>query len=343
MLRVIGWISVRWRHRPGIEVVHAAAQARFEAPRAADAAAHVAQFRRRVSPARLVTQWTRERRRRLDRDHARRFCGIPVAMRPLVFLHIPKAAGTSLRSVIRRNYPPHMVLAVESYEDSSGAAEYLQRGGAVTGHLSLHTYRALNIDADAITVLRDPIERLISLYFYARRRGPQHRFAAHVGSFEAFAACGFEDVHNGMTRQLSGTATAPDADALARAKHNLAHELVAFGTHDHFDESLLLFQQRFGWRTIYCARENAAKRRPAMGELDRNALRLVERNNELDAELWEFAQKELSARLAVQPGSFHDQLRAYRRRNRVYSAVVTSARRLPRPLKGVLRWASRYR
>jgi hypothetical protein len=259
-------------------------------------------------------------------------------MRRLVFLHIPKTAGMTLRAVIRHNYPPRSVWEALRGDDPIVPPDQLSNVCVIAGHFSFGAERALGIEADSITILRDPIERLVSFYYYVRRRGPEHALFRYAdGSFADFVASDYFELHNDMTRQLSGVSGEADANALAVAKYNLLHEIAAFGTDDRFDETLLLFQRRFSWRTIHYRRENVTSKRPPLTSMDANALRLLERNNELDLELWDFAQRELAARLDAQPTEFHDALRRFRRRNRAYSAVVGTVRTLPMPVRRTLR------
>lgn len=253
-------------------------------------------------------------------------------------MHIPKAAGTTLRAVIRNNYPPHTVWEVERTAEPLVPPQHMLRVRAIVGHIAFGAHRALGVPADSITVLRHPIDRLVSLYFYVRRRGPGHALARYAaGSLAEFAASDSFELHNDMTRQLSGRTGEPDAHALAAAKHNLLHELAAFGTHDRFDESLLLFQRALGWRTIHYKRDNVTKRRPPLAAVDAAARRMLERNNELDLELWELAVRELAARIEGQPAEFHAALRRFRRRNRAYAALVSTGRTLPQPVRRMLR------
>ena len=245
----------------------------------------------------------------------------------------------TLRAVLRRNYPPRTV-----WEPTRGTTplvppEHVATARVLAGHFPFGAERTLGIaDADRITILRHPIERLVSFYFYVRRRGPEHALFRHAaGSFAEFAASDHFELHNDMTRQLSGVAGTPDGQALSVAKHNLLHELKAFGTDDRFDESLLLFQRAFDWRSIHYQRENVTERRPSLTEMDAQGLRTLERNNELDLELWTLARTELAARLDAQPAEFHDALRRFRRRNRAYSAVVSAIRTLPMPVRRTIR------
>jgi Sulfotransferase family len=259
-------------------------------------------------------------------------------MRRLVFIHIPKTAGMTLRAVIRRNYPPHTVWEVPRGTELVLSPEQAGRLQVITGHVPFGADRALGLSADSITVLRQPIERLVSMYYYIRRRGPEHPLARYAaGSLADFADSDYFELRNDMTRQLSGLPRTPDAHTLAVAKHNLLHELVAFGTDDRFDESLLLFQRALGWRTIHYLRENVTERRPPLAAVDAAARRMLERNNQLDLELWEVAVQELAARIEAQPAEFHESLRRFRRRNRAYAAVVSTGRALPRPVKRMIK------
>lgn len=255
-----------------------------------------------------------------------------------MFLHIPKTAGMTLRAVIRRNYPPRTVWEVTRGTELVLPPEERRRVQAIAGHIPFGAHRALEPPVDSITVLRQPIERLVSMYYYIRRRGPEHPLARYAtGSLADFADSDYSELHDDMTRQLSGLPGKPDARTLAVAKHNLLHELAAFGTDDRFDESLLLFQRALGWRTIRYHRENVTARRPPLAAVDVAARRMLERNNRLDLELWDVAVRELAARIEAQPAEFHDALRRFRRRNRAYAALVSTGRTLPRPVKRMIK------
>lgn len=246
----------------------------------------------------------------------------------------------TLRAVIRHNYPPHAVWYAKRGTTPLVPPEQLAQVQAIVGHIPFGAHRALGIEADSITMLRHPVDRLVSLYYYVRRRGPEHDLARYAaGSLADFAGSDYFELRNDMTRQLSGLSGEPDRHTLATAKHNLLHELAAFGTDARFDESLLLFQRALGWRTIHYRRENVTERRPPVAAVDAAVRRLLERNNELDLELWELAERELAARIEAQPAGFHDALRRFRRRNRAYAALVSAGHRaLPRPVKRMIRF-----
>jgi hypothetical protein len=106
--------------------------------------------------------------------------------RPLVFNHIPKTAGTSLREAVRACLPPGEVFigfdrsVLGPAPDVSALPRVLRRqcalspadlpGDAVfiSGHISPSTTRGRFPDSDHFTVLREPRVRLISQWLYAR-------------------------------------------------------------------------------------------------------------------------------------------------------------------------------
>ena len=86
----------------------------------------------------------------------------------LVFLHIPKAAGTSLREVIARQYPRNVQLTTERPIVLS--EEQRRSVRVLIGHVAYDACAQVAAPVDVITMLRDPVQRIISLYYYIRRR-----------------------------------------------------------------------------------------------------------------------------------------------------------------------------
>ncbi|MBI1683294.1 hypothetical protein [Caulobacter hibisci] len=115
--------------------------------------------------------------------------------RPLVSVHFPKAAGSSLAKQLRDFYQDALSLDYDHDPLGPNAAEQadtLYPGArAVHGHFAARRYEALP-DAMFITVLREPLDNLMSIYFfwkgYPAHGNPIHdRFVAEAPSFEDFS------------------------------------------------------------------------------------------------------------------------------------------------------------
>jgi hypothetical protein len=258
--------------------------------------------------------------------------------RGLVFIHIPKAAGTSLREVIARQYPRVVQLATDAPIVLSEQERQSVR--VLVGHVPYDAHAQLTAPVDVITMLRDPVERIISLYYYMQRR-PAHPFRhlVHGRSLEQFAASGWEQVRDDQMRRISG-GREPSLDA---AKHNLMHGMRVFGIAERFDESLLLMQRTLGWGHVLHHNLNVTADRPAVADIPRRAIAEIERANPLDLELYAWASTEFAHRLARQDEAFARSLRRLRRWNPIYSAIgngLRAGRRvLPSPVGRGLRVA----
>lgn len=94
----------------------------------------------------------------------------------ICFLHIPKTAGTSLRKMLRDNYHIQDVFNGNTMLDYEGKTKNdLQDYKLFLGHLFY--FRALQIlpdDVTYITLLRNPIDRVISLYYFWRRHSDDY-------------------------------------------------------------------------------------------------------------------------------------------------------------------------
>ena len=107
----------------------------------------------------------------LQGDRLRVWLGQPVS-----FLHLEKTAGMSLASCLtglfhplqidpdpHRRFPPHMLSPFPPC-----VADKVRRYPLVWGHYDLPSLRRLGADRFTLTVLREPRERIISLYHYWR-------------------------------------------------------------------------------------------------------------------------------------------------------------------------------
>jgi hypothetical protein len=245
----------------------------------------------------------------------------------IVFVHIPKTAGTMLRAALRINEPGARQRRVGNvFKAGSGGAkvgaEYqrLRKQGKldgvrlITGHfpLSIRTHLPQDRELQCCTMLREPVDRTISHYFNIREasaRLPGQKAWALAPLPEAAtlddAVQGGYLFDNLQTRMLSGSADPfgpVTEEMLENAKRNLTHGLVSFGLSERFDESLVLTRRRLGLRTVLVyggEREPSRHRsggrvnpeRPRGDEIPREMRRSAERCNQYDLELYRYAQQ----------------------------------------------------
>ena len=157
---------------------------------------------------------------------------------PLIYLHIPKTAGTSFRVSAEKYFGEHNVLRdygadsnntsadiIESFYDADDLTDLSERGRSkkfLCGHFSLPRYREVFPDSPVVTFFRDPIKRVISEFVH---------FTNHYdyrGSLEDFYKN--PKFQNRQHHSLGG-AKCTDLDF--------------YGLTEKFDKSLRLFNKRY--------------------------------------------------------------------------------------------------
>ncbi|MGA1058116.1 MAG: hypothetical protein ACO3Y3_10515 [Phycisphaerales bacterium] len=195
--------------------------------------------------------------RQHDSVAARRFFRLPheaLPARPPItlFMHIPKCAGTTLRVQLERAigfprfrpiYPPRMHgVSLESL-----AGEIDDRCEVAYGHFWHGLHRHLDRPARAMTVLRDPLELILSQYFFAKYRLRSPAFASCETIEQALERhpATFDNV---MTRWLGGDPLAPRADEalLARAIAAIDADFAWVGFVEHLADACGEIAARLG-------------------------------------------------------------------------------------------------
>ncbi len=258
------------------------------------------------------------------------------AGRLLVFVHIPKTAGTTLRTVLSMNEPGARSKALGNVFKGGGGVSpelvaRLREGGGLDvggvrllrGHvpLGIREYLPNSVPRKRslrfFTFLRDPVDRTLSHYFRILEAGAGYDLPPLPpgASVEATIEGGY--IHDNLhTRMLSGLPEPfgeVDESMLAQAKRNLSEGLAFFGLTERFDESLVLAKRRLGLRTILYpshARVNTA--RPRGDAIPPELRAAAEQANRYDIELYRYASELFEAQPELAELEFAVELAALR-------------------------------
>jgi hypothetical protein len=215
----------------------------------------------------------------------------------VVFLHVPKTAGQTLYAILARQYNQAATAMITDASDPlSPFAEVSRRipPVLVRGHILYGVHEKLGIDPVYITILREPVSRVVSTYRYIKRSSnhPLHAVVHDRSmSLSAFVESDIdrEEVVNGQTRQLAGRLDVdPDNETLVIAKRNL-QGLAVVGLTERFDESLILLKRRLHWKMPFYVSKNVAPQEILPESLPTDVRTLLEQRNRLDLELYRFA------------------------------------------------------
>jgi len=173
--------------------------------------------------------------------------------------------------------------------------------------LSPGTWRLVHIgtvdgEARYITMLRDPVSRVISYYYYLIERGSKscqyiERNELDVADFirDGLVWHGVPHTDNLQTRLLSGVGnTIPFGECstkmLEQAKQNIEKYFAVVGLTETFDDSILLMRQKLGWGLPVYWYQNKTTKRPRKEEHPSEAIDVIREYNKLDLELYDFCK-----------------------------------------------------
>jgi len=232
--------------------------------------------------------------------------------RPLIFLQMPKAGGTTLEEVIARQYEGGRIFRFtgsnENEADFRGLSE--QERGAfdlLSGHTHFGVHEHVPSVCTYVTMLRHPLERVLSLYYFVQR-DPEHYLHRHgfgdrrdVDDFVRRPIT--VETDNLQTRLLNprpplfvppGGVT---EGMLDRAAANLEEHFAVVGVTERFDETLEAMRRVFGWRDVSYEMRNVTSGRPGASDLPRSAVDAILEANAFDVRLHELADRLLSETL----------------------------------------------
>ena len=195
------------------------------------------------------------------------------------------------------------------------------------GHAKFGIHRLITQPFTYITILREPISRIVSHYNYVLRT-PEHALHDRVTSsgltIEQYVSDGIStELNNGQVRLVSGVgANLPfgecDDDLLAKAITNLETDFSVVGLAERFDETILLMSQNLQWKKkpLYIKR-NVAKFRgnDYKMNLPPNTIDIIRKYNALDIELYEYATAQFRQALKSLP---NDSVQHFQRMNSIY-------------------------
>lgn len=251
----------------------------------------------------------------------------------IIFLHIPKTAGTTINQILQRQYKPEQIFflganaqaSIKNYQKL--AMEEKQAIRLVAGHTAYGFHRYTPGSSTYFTFLREPVARVASFYHYVKNSEQHYLNNAVVNEFSGigpFIKSGITRmVDNGQTRMISGTWLEPEYGAVnseifEQAKRNLTQSFDVVGLTERFDATLLLLQESFGWREIRYLRQNVTKVAREDRELSTIEKEVIFNFNQWDLALYAHAQELFEQQIAAAGSNFAGKLESFKQDNERY-------------------------
>ena len=237
----------------------------------------------------------------------------------LIFLHIPKTGGTSLTATFRDSVGKAGVWQVDAPQLPQSLAHFRSAPAAelmairvLSGHFPIGLDRYLPGPSFYATILRQPVDRVLSDYYYCQRAEshplhaaikagdlPLERFIETCPNAMTLRLCDFNLERHPTAWREQNLGLEPAA-RFAMAAKNLSERIAVVGLYEALENSLALIAGRMGWPRRPIARRNVTADRPKVSEHPPALLRRIEALNEWDSALYDLARRRFRWALADQ-------------------------------------------
>jgi len=262
----------------------------------------------------------------------------------IIFLHIPKTGGRSLQNILLRKYSSDEVVvnAHNKLDEIADWSEERKRNiRYLQGHFIYGAHRILPQECNYITILREPVDRVISHYYFIKRSTshPLNRVVQEqkIG-LEGYVTSGVcDEVSNDQTRLIAGVSRDSSVNTdnmLKMAKENIDSKFIMAGLVEQFDQTLMLLKRKLGLRNIFYGIRNQTIGRPLKEQLPERTLELISERNYADIALYDYAKERLAAMIEREGEAFSNDVRRFRLLNRPYSDLFYLLRNMKNKILG---------
>jgi hypothetical protein len=220
------------------------------------------------------------------------------------FVHIPRTGGTTLVRLLEDEYANHPAYSFYGSSTDIVATDAIEKfkhlsSNEKNSYFLLSGHFSYGFDSDLkgfryLTFLREPVERLISYYFYILRER-RHYLHPYVMQrrmkLESFLLSDVSlELDNYQVRAISGAKFENARDRVTEAhldsaSHNLSYRFFGFGLLDRFDESLRRLSSALSWTQTEYSIRNAGDYKGKFS-LSRDIADEVASRNKYDIQLY---------------------------------------------------------
>lgn len=254
---------------------------------------------------------TRHLMNRLKDEFIKEFIYLFSASRPkkIIFDHLPKCGGSSLYFYLRGNYPMRKTFSIDGFNSSESVHQFKKLPASrrhgydfISGHGAHDLLKFVHSECLRITLFRDPIDRFISHFYYAKRT-PGHRDYAAIHEFELTLENYVEsDIsyfwRNCYTTHFSGlsvedTEKHPE-ESVTRAVNAVLKQYDIIGFLDQFSSFSDKVYEQANLRHVYQNKKiNVTLDRPRIQTIDPKTIGNIRNLNQLDIIMYQKLRDEI--------------------------------------------------
>ena len=222
-----------------------------------------------------------------------------------IFNHVPKCAGVSYRTLLTDIFAADEVTHISLNLDIDyriDAAD-LQKYRVIMGHFGVRWNEALGPGRRWLTALREPVDRVVSTYFFWRHNAARSSEIPYLNLAQTLSLDEFIQSDDYLVRQgISNTQTwqladdfrvryrnVSEQDVLEVAKANLS-KFDFIGLYESFRESAARLCDYLGVPTPpQLPNYNGTRQRPLVSELSPTTIQMIQELNRADLALYQYA------------------------------------------------------
>jgi hypothetical protein len=234
----------------------------------------------------------------------------------LIFQHIPKTGGITLsllllehfarRRVFHVRHPQHPGAPIFGgvwgtlEEFASLSEEERSRFSCIVGHMPFGIHQHIPRQAKYLTVLRDPVERILSQHGQYNRMIKNGEIEGRqLLSLQEYLDLKPSALNNHQTRFLLAERYdgKTHEERFELAKRTIRDHFLLVGILERFEETVLLLNRQMDWTLVPYRRENVGSLKTPISEVPSRFVDLIVERNRLDFRIYAYAKEQLTIAL----------------------------------------------